>query len=245
MEWELASLDLLLPPHDDGLQPPSQPLHATQVGAVGAGTGAEPSAGWLDAPPSPRPRLLATSRLLLATDHAHAPLRAPQELFVAKPEIKHAHRAPERRAPAIVPLLFVGAALAPLAALGAVLLRLGANLKVGRGATLGAEAGQRCWQRCCLRWQPLAWPLPTAVGRSCNPHPHSMHSQALPTGGAGALWAIGFHGGLAATLALLFLFWLRLTLMQLLPLLGGLGAFTAACGSRALAHAAAARKKAE
>eukprot|EP00887_Chlorella_sp_A99_P000048 scaffold16.g48.t1 len=124
-----------------------------------------------------------------------APLRAGVgPLFEPQPEIRHAHRAPERRAPAAVSLVFTALAFFPLAAFLAALACLGCNAK------------------------------------------------GLPAG-AGFIWVAGLHGGLAAILGLLLLFWLRLSLMQLLPLLGGLGAATALVGSKALARVDASRKK--
>ena len=75
--------------------------------------------------------------------------------------------------------------------------------------------------------------------------PCMPHVQGLPLSGPGVLWALGFHGGIAAILVLLLLFWLRLNLLQLVPWLGALGAATTLLGSKALAGAAAARKKQE
>ncbi|PSC69378.1 dolichyl-diphosphooligosaccharide-glycosyltransferase subunit 2 [Micractinium conductrix] len=130
------------------------------------------------------------------------PHRAVDALFQPLPEIRHMHRAPERRAPAAVSLLFTGVVAAPLAAFLLLALRAGANVK------------------------------------------------AFPTDGAGFLLAVAFHGGLAAICALYLLFWLRLNLMQTLPILAVLAALTAGFGSNLLARlapagAAAPRQKAE
>lgn len=57
-------------------------------------------------------------------------LHATAALFAPKPEITHAHRAPERRAPVLVSLLFTAATLLPLAGFLLALVRLGANAKV-------------------------------------------------------------------------------------------------------------------
>lgn len=59
--------------------------------------------------------------------------RAVDALFQPLPEIRHMHRAPERRAPAAVSLLFTGVVAAPLAAFLLLALRAGANVKVLKG----------------------------------------------------------------------------------------------------------------
>ncbi|KAL4447820.1 hypothetical protein ABPG75_005039 [Micractinium tetrahymenae] len=128
---------------------------------------------------------------------AAAPYRAMDVLFRPLPEIVHMHRAPERRAPALVSLLFALVALAPLGAFVVLALRAGANLK------------------------------------------------GFPTDGAGFLSAAGFHAGLAAILALYVLFWLRLNLMQTLPILAVLAGVTATFGRSTLNHLAAAWQKQE
>lgn len=62
--------------------------------------------------------------------------------------------------------------------------------------------------------------------------------QGFP-GGAGFLAAAAFHLGLAAICGLYCLFWLRLTLLQTLPALIGLGVFTAGAGGSTLRRLAA------
>lgn len=57
--------------------------------------------------------------------------------------------------------------------------------------------------------------------------------QGLPAG-AGSLWVLLFHGGIAALLGLYTLFWLRLNLAKTLPLAMGLGLFIAGAGYKAL-----------
>ncbi|KAL4442492.1 hypothetical protein ABPG77_005076 [Micractinium sp. CCAP 211/92] len=128
---------------------------------------------------------------------AAAPYRAIDSLFQPLPEILHMHRAPERRAPAVVSLLFTLVAVAPLGAFVVLAVRAGANLK------------------------------------------------GFPTDGAGFLAAAGFHTGLAAILGLYVLFWLRLNLMQTLPILAVLAVVTAAFGRSNLIQLAAARQKQE
>ncbi|KAI8473224.1 MAG: Oligosaccharyltransferase subunit Ribophorin II-domain-containing protein [Monoraphidium minutum] len=66
---------------------------------------------------------------------------------------------------------------------------------------------------------------------------------ALPNfpAGGGGLWALLFHGGIAALLGLYWLFWTRLNLAQTLPAALGVGAFTAAAGYKALSALADAR----
>ncbi len=59
------------------------------------------------------------------------PCRAIDALFQPLPEIVHMHRAPERRAPAVVSLLFTLVVVAPLGAFVVLAVRAGANLKVG------------------------------------------------------------------------------------------------------------------
>lgn len=58
-------------------------------------------------------------------------------------------------------------------------------------------------------------------------------AQGLPSG-AGTLWVLLFHGGIAALLGLYLLFWLRLNLASTLPLAIGLGLFIAGAGYKAL-----------
>ncbi|KAF8056103.1 nifk [Scenedesmus sp. PABB004] len=60
-----------------------------------------------------------------------------------------------------------------------------------------------------------------------------VNVSGLPRGG-GALWALLFHGGIAALLGLYLLFWLRLNLAATLPLAAGLGLFIAGTGWKAL-----------
>jgi oligosaccharyltransferase complex subunit delta (ribophorin II) len=64
--------------------------------------------------------------------------------------------------------------------------------------------------------------------------------QGFPSGTAG-LWALMFHGSIAAMLGLYLLFWLRLNLAQTLPLALGLGCFMALTGYKALGALSAAR----
>jgi hypothetical protein len=64
--------------------------------------------------------------------------------------------------------------------------------------------------------------------------------QGFPSGTAG-LWALLFHGGIAAMLGLYLLFWLRLNLAQTLPLALGLACFMALTGYKALGALSAAR----
>lgn len=68
--------------------------------------------------------------------------------------------------------------------------------------------------------------------------------QNFPTG-AGSLWALLFHGGIASILVLYWLFWTRLNLAQTLPPALGLGAVTAAVGYKALGALADARLQQE
>jgi hypothetical protein len=68
--------------------------------------------------------------------------------------------------------------------------------------------------------------------------PHLL--QGFPSGTAG-LWALLFHGGIAAMLGLYLLFWLRLNLAQTLPLALGLACFMALTGYKALGALSAAR----
>jgi hypothetical protein len=72
---------------------------------------------------------------------AAASYRAIDRMHKPLPEIVHMHRLPERRAPAVVSVLFTLVAAAPVAIYVAVALQMGANLKV--------------W-RCASVWQPTA-----------------------------------------------------------------------------------------
>ncbi|KAL4853920.1 Dolichyl-diphosphooligosaccharide--protein glycosyltransferase subunit 2 [Chlorella vulgaris] len=119
---------------------------------------------------------------------AAAPYRAIDRTHKPLLEIVHMHRLPERRAPAVVSVLFTLVAAAPVAIYVAVALQMGANLK------------------------------------------------GFPSGG-GFLAAAGFHLGLLSILGLYLLFWLRLTMVQTLPMLAVLSAVTAAFGSTTLKQA--------
>jgi len=160
----------------------------------------------------------------------------------AKPEIVHLQRAPERMPPAAVSWAFTAAVLAPL---GAVLAAMG-----GFNLRARARAAARC---CCRRTPPL---LPHAAAgcccrrrarmcahvaacRCCYPRPDR---QGWPSGSA-SLWAAAFHAGLAAMLGLYAAFWLKLNLLQTLPLAAGLGVCVAGAGYKALSALADARLK--
>lgn len=62
--------------------------------------------------------------------------------------------------------------------------------------------------------------------------------RGLPNTAGGAVAALGFHGGLFGILALYLLFWLRLSLLQLIPLLAVAGLVTAVFGYALLSHLA-------
>ena len=57
--------------------------------------------------------------------------------------------------------------------------------------------------------------------------------QGLPSGGKLAT-AVGFHAGIAAILVLYLVFWIRLTLLTMLPILAGLLLYTTVLGYHAL-----------
>jgi oligosaccharyltransferase complex subunit delta (ribophorin II) len=140
---------------------------------------AEAAAG--EGKPGSSSKKQATAKLLTA---AHQPLHN------ALPEIKHAFRRPERRAPAPISLVFTALALLPLVALVPALAAAGANLK-------GFPSSD-------------------------------------PT------WAAAFLASLAGVLALLVVFWLRLTLATVLWPGLALGSALWFTGWRALrAHASA------
>jgi len=67
---------------------------------------------------------------------------------------------------------------------------------------------------------------------------------AFPSG-AGALWALLFHGGIGALLVLYWLFWTTLNLAQTLPVAIGLGMATAGVGYKALSAVSDARLQQE
>lgn len=146
-------------------------------------------------------------------------------LFAPLPEITHQHRQPEKRAPVVISLVFTAVALAPLAGFAAAAARVGANLKV--------RAGGRVWlcsAGCGRGGRRLGEPLhPTVLTSS-----HHRPAQGFPTDGAGFVAAAGFHGGLAAICGLYLLFWVKLNLMQTVPLLAALGTATALFGGSTL-----------
>lgn len=69
----------------------------------------------------------------------------------------------------------------------------------------------------------------------------ALRLRAFPASGGARAAAAAFHACLAAGLGLALLFWVRLTLVQTLPLVGGLGVVTLVTGHRALSQHAAAR----
>lgn len=75
-----------------------------------------------------------------------------------------------------------------------------------------------------------------------------VNFKAFPCGSTG-VFALMFHGGLAAQLGLYYLFWTQLNLVQTLPLALALGAFLAVTGYKTLSGLASSRiaaaKKAE
>lgn len=85
---------------------------------------------------------------------------------------------------------------------------------------------------------------------SSNRHAYScLHNmqwlmlQGFPSSGSGFIAAMAFHGGIASILGLYTLFWLKLNLMQTLPILLVLGLFTTVAGYNALSRQAEARLK--
>lgn len=67
----------------------------------------------------------------------------------------------------------------------------------------------------------------------------ALRLRTLPASGPALVAAGAFHACLAAGLGLALLFWLRLNLVQTIPLAGGLGALTVIVGHRALSQHAA------
>ena len=67
--------------------------------------------------------------------------------------------------------------------------------------------------------------------------------QGFPNSGTSLIASVAFHGGLASVLGLYTLFWLKLNLIQTLPVLLFLGLFTAVAGYNALSRQAEARLK--
>ena len=57
--------------------------------------------------------------------------------------------------------------------------------------------------------------------------------QGMPSGGR-LITAAGFHAGVAAILVLYLVFWIRLTLLTMLPVLAGLLLYTTVLGYHAL-----------
>lgn len=65
-----------------------------------------------------------------SSDEPQTGLAAIEAMFRPKPEIVHIERAPGKRPPSVVSMLFTGLALAPLGLLYLMLSSVGANLKV-------------------------------------------------------------------------------------------------------------------
>lgn len=70
-----------------------------------------------------------------------------------------------------------------------------------------------------------------------------MLLQGFPTKGPAFVSAVAFHIGILSILGLYTLFWLKLNLMQTLPILLVLGIFTIVAGYSALSQQADARLK--
>ncbi len=67
--------------------------------------------------------------------------------------------------------------------------------------------------------------------------------QGFPRSGPAFVAAVAFHGSIASILALYTLFWLKLNLIQTLPILLVLGIFTTVAGYNALSQQADSRLK--
>uniref|UniRef100_A0A7N0UMP6 Dolichyl-diphosphooligosaccharide--protein glycosyltransferase subunit 2 n=1 Tax=Kalanchoe fedtschenkoi TaxID=63787 RepID=A0A7N0UMP6_KALFE len=119
----------------------------------------------------------------------------PISRYGPKAEISHIFRAPDKRPPKKLSLIFLGLTFLPLLFFLIGLLRLGVNLK------------------------------------------------NFPTSAVPALFAILFHGGVAAVLILYALFWLKLDLFTTLKTLGFLGVFLLFVGHRILSHLASSSAK--
>jgi len=132
---------------------------------------------------------------LSASDRTVASAHTTSEAL--KPEIRHQHRKPDKRPPAVVALAFTCLILAELAALGVALLR----------------------------------------------HP-AVNFGLWPRAGSGAAIACAaFHGGMAALMGLYLVFWVQLSILQLLTPLAALGLFTVVAGHQALSALARERVK--
>jgi oligosaccharyltransferase complex subunit delta (ribophorin II) len=141
-------------PHPQGVEWPLGDVRFAEAVAAATGPGGAAAGNKANNnKPAKQPKLLTA---------AHQPAHN------ALPDIRHAFRRPERRAPAVVSLVFTALALLPLAALVPALLAAGANLK--------------------------GWPSDPSA----------------------ATWSTAFLASLAAFLALLVVFWLRLTLASAL-----------------------------
>ena len=68
--------------------------------------------------------------------------------------------------------------------------------------------------------------------------------RGFPRSAGAGLAALGFHGGVFGILALYLVFWVRLSILQLVPLLAVAGPATAAFGHASLSHVASSRVKA-
>lgn len=120
-------------------------------------------------------------------------LTAFESVSKPKPEIKHMHRVPEKRAPAIISLAFTLVATVPTIAFVLVAINLGANVK-------GLKASN-------------------------------------------IVYAAIFHGGIGAILGVYVLFWVRLNLMQTLPVLLVLEAVTLGVGRLSASRSAGGAKQ--
>lgn len=58
-----------------------------------------------------------------------------------------------------------------------------------------------------------------------------------------SIWSLWFHGGIGSILILYLVFWIKLNLMQTIPVAVGLGMFTAVAGRKTLTEHALAREK--
>jgi hypothetical protein len=134
-------------------------------------------------------------------------------------------RDPGKRPPAVLSLFFAAAAVVvPAAALLLRLSQLGVNLKVVAPSApplllfLPHGSSMTAKPKCCE----------ARVARNCAAW------QGFPTAGAASTATVAFHAGIASILGMYAVFWLRLTLIDTLLPLAGLGVFTFLAGYKAL-----------
>jgi oligosaccharyltransferase complex subunit delta (ribophorin II) len=145
-----------------------------------------------------------------------APKTRMELAIKVKPEIVHQRRVPEKRAPAIVSLVFTVIMLVPVAAFVLAAIHLGATPKVIISNRDRISFAYLYIHSISMSVLLSTWLMRLKANLFCFPSIYQL-LQAFPETGSARVYALGFHGGIAALLVLYLMFWLNLNLMQTFP----------------------------